>query len=342
MRSANENAAADMWNEMQKEEYIRLVSSCLKVKRDLTLCDWAYFKFTNMVSKQIFGNSNEAVMLNAFILNQSGYKLRLGRSNNNILHLLVSVSDDLYGYVYFTLDGTHYYLTDDSQENSMYILDCQFPNEKSLRMNITTENHFALDASEPILLQSKRYPDVSVSISVNKNLMRFYCDYPHSYKRNDQYSHWSFYANTPISDKVKKTLYPKLIKAISGKTQCEAANILINFVQTAFEYMKDEDFWGYERSFFPDETLYYPYSDCEDRAILYSRLVRDLLGLKVVLLYYPRHLATAVEFTEHVSGDYLNVEGHKYIVCDATYINMPLGHTMPDMDNSKAVVVMLE
>ncbi len=75
--------------------------------------------------------------------------------------------------------------------------------------------------------------------------------------------------------------------------------------------------------------------------ILYSRLVRDLMGLQVVLLYYPGHLATAVEFNENIPGDYIVLNGHRYLVCDPTYINAEIGNTMPGMDNSKVSVIML-
>ena len=90
-------------------------------------------------------------------------------------------------------------------------------------------------------------------------------------------------------------MYPKLTQQIKGKSQKDAANILIDFVQTAFEYQTDDVQFGYERPLFADETFFYPYSDCEDRSILFAHLVKDLLGLDVVLLYYPGHLATAVK-----------------------------------------------
>lgn len=100
--------------------------------------------------------------------------------------------------------------------------------------------------------------------------------------------------------------------------------------------------WGGDRAFFADETLYYPYCDCEDRSILFSRLVRDLLGLDVVLVYYPGHLATAVNLTEgDIKGDYLTLGDRRYVVRDPTYINAPAGHTMTGMDNSAAKVILL-
>ena len=81
------------------------------------------------------------------------------------------------------------------------------------------------------------------------------------------------------------------------------------------------------------------YSDCEDRSILFSSLVRDLLGLDVVLIYYPNHLATAVRFSSNVSGDYLEMDGKRYVLCDPTYVNAPVGVTMSGVDNSKAKVI---
>jgi hypothetical protein len=67
-----------------------------------------------------------------------------------------------------------------------------------------------------------------------------------------------------------------------------------------------------------------------------------LLGLKVVLVYYPGHLATAIHFTNDVRGDYLMLNGRRYTVCDPTYIGASIGMTMPGMDNSKATVILLE
>ena len=89
-------------------------------------------------------------------------------------------------------------------------------------------------------------------------------------------------------------LYTPLREQLAGLDKKEAAERLLNFVQTAFVYEYDEKVWGHDRAFFAEETLFYPYCDCEDRSILFSRLVRDLLGLDAVLVYYPGHLATAV------------------------------------------------
>lgn len=149
---------------------------------------------------------------------------------------------------------------------------------------------------------------------------------------------WAIYANTPMDNVAQDELKEK----ISGMDKKEAAERLLNFVQTAFVYEYDDKVWGCDRAFFAEETLYYPYCDCEDRSILFSRLVRDLLGLDVILVYYPGHLATAVCFDGDVNGDYIMLNDKRFIVCDPTYIGAPVGRTMPNMDNKGARIILLE
>lgn len=73
--------------------------------------------------------------------------------------------------------------------------------------------------------------------------------------------------------------------------------------------------------------------------MLFSYLVRKLLGLDVVLLDYPNHIATAVCFKGNVGGDYLMVNGRKYTVCDPTYIGASIGMTMPKFKTVAAKVL---
>lgn len=255
--------------------------------------------------------------------------------------MLVASSHVIYSMPYYNIGNDMFYSLN-CQEDGLYVYCNSFTNEQALSLNINKEQRFASDIGKSKLLTSKRYPEVSATVAANKNLIDFFNTYPQSQLNNDGTTKWFFYANTPISQSVKDVLYPVLKNAISGKGERDAANILINFVQTAFVYGYDDEIWGGDRPFFADETIYYPFSDCEDRAILFSRLVRDLLGLKTVLLYYPGHLATAVQFNQDISGDYLVINGKRYLVCDPTYIGANIGLAMPDLDNGEAKVIFLE
>ena len=223
----------------------------------------------------------------------------------------------------------------------MYICDASFPDEKPLDLSIPRAMSLTYATTTERTIQSKRYPDMRATVSTNRNLIDFYNTYPSSMTDNDFMTRWAFYANTPMEVNTKEKLYGDIKPKLEGLGTKEAVEKLLNFVQTGFVYEFDDKVWGCDRAFFAEETLFYPYCDCEDRSILFSRLVRDLLGLKVVLVYYPGHLATAVRFDEDVNGDYLTVGGYKYVVCDPTYIGAPVGRTMPDMDNKSAKVILL-
>lgn len=338
-----EDAVADMWERMGRT-HGNLVYDCHGLREKMDLCDWAYMKLSEAVAARIYGpeHPDESVMLQSFVLNQSGFKLHIARSDDNSLHLLMAAECDMYGFPYWDLDNEHYYLTDGSDAESLYIFTQSFPEEQPMRLAVAHENRFAEKPSPDRFLQSEQFPEMNATLTVNENLIAFYNEYPASYANNDHLSKWLFYAQTPLCKMAKDRLYPMLRNAVSGKNEQDAANMLLNFVQTAFVYEYDDNVWGRDRAFFADETLYYPYSDCEDRAILFSRIVRDIMGLPVALVYYPGHLAAAVRFNGYVPGDYLNVSGNHYTICDPTYIHAPIGLTMPGMDNAEAKVILLD
>ena len=78
--------------------------------------------------------------------------------------------------------------------------------------------------------------------------------------------------------------------------------------------------------------FFYPYSDCEDRAVLFSRLVDMLTGLPGIGLSYPGHVAAAVKLPEEVKGDYVKYGRELYTVCDPTYMGAGIGRGMPEFD----------
>jgi hypothetical protein len=139
---------------------------------------------------------------------------------------------------------------------------------------------------------------------------------------------WYFLAAT--SDGTRTSLARELRAATTGMNEDEALNLLLRFAQTAFAYKTDEDQFGREKYMFVEETLSYPYSDCEDRAVLYAWLVREVLGGEVVGLSYPGHVATAVRVRNMKPGAAtVDYEGKRYVVADPTYIGADVGMAMP-------------
>lgn len=333
LSNMSENTIADAWRRMSSLGYDIIADDCLNYREQLELNDWGYIELAKSLSQSFFGeNTSEAVLMQAYILVQSGYKVRLARTDRKLV-LMMPFSTNIYEYSYFVLEDEIYYLLDDNKEGgSYYIFNAKFDGEKTASLVIKKEPRFFDEPTAKKVFSLTRYPEISVSVSTNRNLMAFYNSCPVT-------SDWASYARASLSRKIKRTLYPVLKKQIAGKSEAEAANILLNFVQTAFDYKTDQEQFGYERPLFGDELFYYPYSDCEDRSILFSILVKDLLKLEVVLLHYPGHLATAVLFSDEVPGYYFMVNGKKYVLCDPTYIGAPVGDCMPQFIGTAADVV---
>ncbi len=333
----SEKQLAKAWKQLSSEAYDVTLNNVLAVRKKLALCDWGYVEMLQAISEKKYGKTNEAVFMQAYLLSQSGYKIRLATDDEK-LYMLIATQQNMFSLPFFIIDNTKFYaLNCKSQELS--ICKAKFDKEKVVSLQLRQEQKLAAQYTDPRKLTSKY--GVVAQVSVNKNTIDFFNDYPSAYIGNDATTRWAVYANTPLEKSIQETLYPTLKKAVAGLSERDAVNKILNFVQTAFVYEYDDNVWGGDRAFFAAETLHYPYADCEDRSILFSRLVRDILGLDVVLIYYPGHLATAVAFTQDVHGDYLTHNNRKYIVCDPTYINAPLGRTMPGMNNQEARIIEL-
>lgn len=339
LKSIEGEDIAKVWERLSGKEYDNMLVDCLKIRDDYKLGDWAYLLMLLTFSDALLQKENEAILLTAYLYCQSGYQMRLGVTNKEVCFLFGS-KHQIYGVPYYSIDGTNFYLLKGEAEE-LLIANYSFQGEKGMSLILDSEPVFARNESEVRQFASEGYK-TTATCSINKNLLEFFDAYPVSQLDDNPMTCWAMYANTPLDSKAKEQLYPALSKAIAGKSKPQAADILLDFVQTAFEYEYDDKVWGGDRAFFAEESLFYPYCDCEDRSILYSRLVRDLLGLDVILVYYPGHLATAIKFNEEIKGDYISLNKEKYLVCDPTYIGAPIGVTMPEMDNQSAKVILLK
>ena len=341
LKGLTNEAVAQAWVLLSSDKYIPVINDCLNLRRDMQLCDWAYMNLLNDLTAAFCGKgTNEATMLMAYIYCQSGYKMRLAFYGES-LEMLFASRHCIYGVNYWSIDGYNFYPYRNSLANNLVVSSAKFKGEQP--MSLVVDNDILLDEyfTEQRVLKSERYKDLVVTARVNKNLIDFYNDYPDSELNNDFGTRWAMYATAPLSADLRETLHRNLREHLAGKSPLQAVEEILNWVQTAFVYEYDDKVWGKDRVFFPEESLYYPYCDCEDRSILFSRIVRDLLHLKVALIYYPGHLAAAVHFTTDVVGDYVVVNNEKYVIADPTYIGASVGKTMPDMDNAKAKVILL-
>lgn len=337
LNGTDENAVSKFWKGLSGEAYDNIVADCQLIHADRDLCDWAYYRMTEKLAEALYDTRNEQRVFHAWLLSQSGYSVRLGRDNGK-LYLLPGTTALLFNKYYWKMDGCYYSLLEDEKLTSMHFVKLKFPDTSPIRTRMLARNSLEVSSAPGRMLRSQNYPTVAANVSCDQNMLDFLKDIPTSALEGTDESDYLMYAQMPLSEKAGHDLLTVLFDQVEGKSEADAANILINFVQTAFVYKTDGEVWGLERAFFPEETLYYPYSDCEDRAILFCSLVKEVLGLDVAFVSYPGHLAAAVHFSEDIPGDFFMVDGKRYLVCDPTYIHASIGRTMPGMDNATAQV----
>ena len=346
LHSINEDGIAALWEQISDtvvpSRFDITIASCLKLRNDMNLCDWAYLKMVQAIAKRRYGNINVATIFAAYIMAQSGYQMRLAFTESYVYMLLAS-HHEIYGMNRFLLQDVWYYMIDGRGEKTCYISNVGYDKEQKLSLFITDELKIDAELSDTIIATSRQ--GWSLPIQTNINLIKFYNDYPSGrIFYGDESSKWLIGVNTPLDGVTKKVLYPQIRQSVRDLTPWQAVDKILNWVQTAFKYNSDDTVWGYDRAFFAAETLYYPYSDCEDRAILFTTLVREILELDVVLLYYdnPCHLATAVHFPhEEPAGEFVRYNNKRYIVCDPTYLNAPIGKKMTCFKDKQPKIVVI-
>ena len=335
LSSVAEKSVAESWELLSRSEYDGLLHDCLEQRDALKLGDWGYLDLLKSVSERMLGQgTNEAVLMQMYLFVQSGYKARIGKQDGRLV-LLVPFKHTIYSYSYVMIDGMQYYVLSKNRQGGVEVCNVGFPKEQLASIVMSEQPKLKYTPAKKRTFESRQFGTMNVEVAENKNLIDFLNGYPLS-------SEWSGYARAGLSKELKEAIYPTLREQIAGKSQKKAALMLLNFVQTAFDYATDQDQFGYERPLFGDESFYYPKNDCEDRAILYSILVRDLIGLDVVLVLYPGHLGTAVHFTDNVEGSYYDVDGKHYVVCDPTYIGAGVGEVMPQFENTKVTIVKID
>lgn len=346
---------ADKLNEFQKSQYDNMLFDCLEERKAHNFSDWAYYQMLLALTNKFYGNhTNEATLVLGFLFSQSGYKMRYAHDGNT-LYMIVASQYNMFGKSYFYVDGEWYYLLDNIKDGEkLNICKAKFPKESPLSLQMSARQNFANSPVNERTITSLRNPDFSFTIKSNKNSIDFYNTYPCSYTDNNFMTRWANYANTPLEKWLTDQIYPGMREKLKGLTPLEAVQELDWWVQgktdlnrsnpnqECFLYAYDESVWGFDRNFFGEESIFYPYNDCEDRSILLSHLVRDLVGLDVVLVYYPGHLAMAVNFPNDVEGDYISVNGRKFTICDPTYIGSDVGETMPTMKGKGTQVILLQ
>ena len=334
-QGTSERDVANYFREILKysQEVSVLWKDILMKVDEFGLNDWGKFLLLRSLSEKIFVDADTRTAFCFYVLrNEGGYKVKIARggvSNNLVLMVALDNSKEVYNYGFFNFveqdKNVKYYLVYGAGKEEKSVYTYSF-NEQDLTLSQMT-----LDFDEILSIgecDKKRELKINRMNSViylpfNSKNISFLDDVPQTI--------FPIYFVSAMTEEAQQVLNDKFGNLKGQYSVYEAVDVLLNFVQTAFDYKTDADQFGREKYFYPEESIAYPYCDCEDRSALFGWLVKTYLDLPVIGLEYPNHLATAVCLGKDVNieGDAFMYGGNKFYVCDPTYIGASIGMTMP-------------
>ncbi|MEO1413921.1 MAG: hypothetical protein AAFW00_01540 [Bacteroidota bacterium] len=351
MDRVSENRIEEQVRRLEASRYMPLLSQIKQKQAEYSLNDWGFCHLINTAAKEMYPyDKNAQTVFNWFMLSKAGYIATVCYEDNQVF-LLAPCKQTLYGKTFLR----------SNQYGKMYALDLNGGNpeirsakvyydedesgmtrgrgNRVLDLKMTKAPNFAPRNKKRLLTFAYEGQNYELPIEVNVNTIEFFKTYP--------FVDLDIYMGTPLSSPAQRTLVASLREMVQDlqpmrnrrTVEEEQVNFLLRFVQTAFPYQTDAMQFGGEKYLFADEVLFYKYSDCEDRSVLFSWLVREIVGLDVVGVLYPGHAATAVSFNRKVPGDYITYRGKTYTICDPTYINANYGMLLPDVRGQIAKVV---
>jgi len=320
----NNEKIADYWKYLASKEHQPTINQLKATARQLKLNDWGTALLFDRFSGSFLRQQTSRQLTTWFLLVKAGYDARVAYNNN--LFLLLPSKQELFGVTFFTLNKKRYYAVNlngkPMKPGKVFTYSGQH-GAGAGALDFSQPNNFAARGKVAKRTLSFSYADKKYDIRIDYPTR--YVDYFNSFPQLSLPNY--FQAGLPAV--TAESLLSQLKPVVAGQTEQEAVNRLLRFVQTSFQYQTDDQQFKEENYLFPLETLHYPYSDCEDRAALFAWLTENLLDLEVIILDYPGHVATAVNFSDRVKGDAWQYQGKRYVVADPTYINAVAGMTMP-------------
>jgi len=326
---------AQSWQALSRLSNAPLLGEFAQYKGQLQLNDWGYLQLLIAAADTaVAEDSQRQTLLVWFWMVKSGFDVRLGH-DGSVLLLLLPAQQNIYANPYLELAGRHYYivnLSGRSLSGRFFTYQESYPEAEGI-LDLRLQQ-LPKPGTERYTRQiSFDYGDRPITF--NLPLSRTAIEFLQTYPQTDLDVYFAATLDPLTAHSLLATLRPYLAEM----DQREGVNFLLQFVQHGFAYQTDGEQFGAENYLFPEETLYYRASDCEDRSVLFAWLVRELLGLRVIGLSYPGHVATAVALPGNVPGDSVVYHGERYAVADPTYINARVGMAMPQYRLARPEVI---
>jgi hypothetical protein len=310
---------------IRTSDIVELSEEIRQQQTAFNLDDIGMLKMLDQRLQKIYRDHNRQVFLKWRILKHLQYDVLLTYSNNKL---------DCFATTDFRPLENVYIVRNKKRYNNLNFKDKRTYGNRFVYKGETAVNkrklHFDSKKTPRIFKKQKRkeiafkYNLVEYNISAvgNASLMDYYNDLP-----TIDFS--KSYINSGFSELAKSTVIKELKQATAKMTKRETIGFLLRFVQSSFLYKTDYQNHGHEKYNFPEETLFSNFSDCEDRSLLLAGLVREILDLNSVALYFEKdqHMSLAIEMSEYTNGYSFKFDKKFFVACEPTGRNYRFGQS---------------
>jgi len=324
----NQKGISSFFSAAASSEYDALIRNLKTTSQDMNLNDWGVYLLVLEVSDKLFSEQDDSKLMSWFIFNKMGYAVKVGLANRHIVLMHYS-KKIIYSTPNYSFGKKKYYVVSKyakGRVGRLFSYKQDYPGStKALDLSLSTLPKFTEDTKYKTLEFKQFGNTYTVPFTYNQNIIDFMATYPQA--------DYDTFFNAPLDTQTYEAIASGLKKYVDGKKASDAMNFVLNFVQKSFKYERDNQQFGREKVMFAEETLYFDKSDCEDRAVLFSYLMKELFHVPVIGVKYSDHMATALYIP--ISGDNVIRNSKKYVVADPTYINANIGMSMPKYKSKK-------
>ena len=309
----------EFYNSATAADYDSLINDLLAYRKKHKPDDWVFYQLIRKVAQQLSPKQDDYIrytLYKWFLLNKCGYNSTLNIAGDKLL-LYVQSDENIYDIPFYSRDSKQYICL--NYHDYGYV-DRSKPFTEVAAMVPEANRSFSYKVTQLPSFPKTDYMDKKLDFSYNDRSYTFKIKVNPEVVdifRNYPVADYQLYFNAPLSSGTYNTLIPQLKKNVKGMSTKEGVDYLMHFTRYAFLYEPDVDNFGKEKRLSPEQTLLYDHSDCEDRAALFYCLVKEIYGLPMIVLEFPKHVTIAVRFDKPV-GKPIIYNGHAYTVCEPT------------------------
>jgi hypothetical protein len=307
------------YNGIVAADYDSLVSDMLAYKAKHKPDDWVYYQLIRKVAQYLSPKQDNYIrytLYKWFLLNKSGYNSTLNIAGDKLL-LYVQSDENIYDIPFYTRSSKQYICLNYHDYGTV---DRSRAFTEVAAMSPEAQNPFSYRLTQLPSFSQADYKDKELDFNYNDRSYTFNIKVNTevgNILKNYPVADYKLYFNAPLSSGTYNSLIPALKKNVKGMSTKEGVDYLMRFTRYAFLYEPDVDNFGKEKRLSPEQTLLYDRSDCEDRAALFYCLVKEIYGLPMIVLEFPKHVTIAVRFDKPV-GKPIIYNGNAYSICEPT------------------------